>query len=546
MDISRPEISRREFLKFFGAATAGGSALVLGFSTSSALSACSTLLAGKAVGGLPFTPLAPTRADQLTLAQGFEAQRLIEYGTAINDQGERFGYDNDFLAFVPLDPRDPTDGLLWVNHESVHRGLVSADWTNSRERRFIEQEMKAVGGSILRVRRENGGWRFVPGDPLNRRLDAHTPMALVAPRAIEGSHTAIGTLANCCGGVTPWGTFLSAEENYGNFYGERLQGERTRRRSRTDFAWDRYYPRPPEHYGWIVEIEPRSGRARKLTALGRFAHEGATITRTVDGRVVAYMGDDSDDRCLYKFVSESPDSLEHGILYVADLGAGRWIPLVRERHPVLQKTFGDQLDVLIYAREAAKLVGGSPLDRPEDIEVQPGTGHVFVALTGNKSQGRPYGQILKLIETGDDPGADSFTSSTWSAGGPDSGFACPDNLAFDARGNLWFTCDVSGKDIGQPRYAAFGNNGLYYMPMRGPFAGQSLRVASAPIDAELTGPCFSPDGSALFLSVQHPGEGSDSPGHYTSHWPTGQGAPRPGVVAIAGPAFTALAGGAGA
>jgi secreted PhoX family phosphatase len=535
--VQAADISRREFLKFIGA-SAGGVAAA-GLLSSKFLSACASLVASPSV---PFAPLAPTLADGLNLAPGFRASRLIEFGTVINSRGERFGYDNDFIGYIPLDPSVPDDGYLWVNHENVDMGLVSGDWTRSREKRFVDQELEAVGASILRVRRgSDGQWSVVALDPHNRRLDARTPIPLVAPRDIEGSRTAIGTLANCCGGVTPWRTFLSCEENFMNFFGERDHGERQIRPSGADLGWHRYYKRPPEHYGWVVEIEPATGRARKLTSLGRFAHEGATVVKAPDGRAVAYMGDDSDERCVYKFVADRPGTLETGILHVADVAAGRWIPLVRDRHPALQKKFRDQLDVLIHAREAARMVGGTPLDRPEDIEVHPTTGHVFVALTNNKRKGRPHGSLLRIVEHGDDPCAERFEASTWAAGGAESGFSCPDNLAFDRRGNLWFTTDISGREIGRGHYEPFGNNSLFYMPLNGPYAGRAMRVASAPVDAEFTGPCFAPDGSALFLSVQHPGEHSKGPGQYTSHWPTGD-RPLPGVVTISGATFEALLG----
>jgi secreted PhoX family phosphatase len=252
------------------------------------------------------------------------------------------------------------------------------------------------------------------------------------------------------------------------------------------------------------------------------------------------MGDDARDQCIYKFVGRDPGSLEHGVLYVANLQANKWEPLVLT-NPKLKSRFSDQLDLLIRTREAAAMVGGSPCDRPEDIEVDPQTGAVIVALTNNESRGNLHGSLLRILERGADPLSLEFSHSTFMAGGPGRGFSCPDNLAFDPRGNLWMTSDMSSSRMGRGEHSEFGNNGLFWIPMSGPDAGKTFQVAHAPMDAEFTGPCFSPDGRTLFLSVQHPGESSETADKPTSRWPNG-GAdiPRSSVVAISGPALDAL------
>jgi len=195
--------------------------------------------------------------------------------------------------------------------------------------------------------------------------------------------------------------------------------------------------------------------------------------------------------------------------------------------------------LLIRAREAAKLVGGTPQDRPEDIERDPASGAVLVALTKNRL--RPYGSILKLEEKDNDPLAEQFVAGTFLVGGQAGGFACPDNLAFDPRGNLWVCTDISADRLNKLPYASFKNNGLFYIPMSGKRAGLPLQAASAPQGAELTGPTFSPDGRSLFLSVQHPGENSASVDELSSHWPDGGDAvPRPSVICISGPLLDRL------
>jgi secreted PhoX family phosphatase len=294
------------------------------------------------------------------------------------------------------------------------------------------------------------------------------------------------------------------------------------------------YPLPPEHYGWVVEIEPKTGKSKKLISLGRCAHECAAVTKAKSGKVVAYTGDDSTNEHLYKFISESENSLEKGKLYVANLARGEWISMDIEDQPLLKEKFKTQTQVQIFAREAAKLLGATPLDRPEDIEFDPLTGDVFVALTNNKQKKNYHGSILRIMEKDNDPGSLKFAHDTFLTGGKKQGFACPDNMVFDKKGNLWFTTDMSGDEIGKNHYEGLGNNGLFVFLRSGSQKGKVIRLANAPVDAEFTGPCFSPDHKTLFLSVQHPGEESPSPQKLTSTWPD-NGIPKPSVITIKGP-----------
>ncbi|MCB0406836.1 MAG: DUF839 domain-containing protein, partial [Bdellovibrionales bacterium] len=302
------------------------------------------------------------------------------------------------------------------------------------------------------------------------------------------------------------------------------------------------YKYPPEHYGWVVEIDPRTKKAKKLISMGRFSHESATVTQAKDGRIVVYSGDDKADEFFYKFISTSSSQLENGTLYVADTENGVWHPLDIEKDDRLKQKFNSQLDVLIRAREAARLVGGTPQNRPEDIEIDPLSNHVLVCLTNNKSRGDNYGQILKVVEDNNDHGSLTFHSETLLTGSVKNGFACPDNMVFDKSGNLWFTTDVSGGSIGKKPYEPFGNNSLFFVPRKGVNAGFAFRVASAPIEAEFTGPCFSPDGETLFLSVQHPGEKTADLQNPTSRWPdfNGKKLPHPAVITLSGPTLSRL------
>ena len=398
--------------------------------------------------------------------------------------------------------------------------------------------MYNVGGTIVRIREENGQWKVVKNDPYNRRITARTPMKLNWDTPIKGKTSVIGTHSNCSGGITPWKTFLTCEENYDNFFGETEYDENNKEIHRPSTEnWENFYKYPPEHYGWVVEVDPKDGTAQKHIALGRFAHECCTLYELEDKRVVAYSGDDKDNEHLYKFISSKPQSLKEGTLYVADTKQGKWIPLDWKKQPVLQKKFKNQTEVLIRAREASKLVGATELNRPEDIEIDPITGNIFVSLTNNKSKNDFHGSILKIEETNGAFDSLTFKAVTFRAGGKESGFSCPDNLAFDLSGNLWITSDISGSDMNRDDnlYRPFKNNSLFVIPRYGQDSGKVIRVASAPKDAELTGPWFSPDGKTLFLSVQHPGEQTRDKNNPTSKWPFDKdGIPKPAVVAISG------------
>ncbi|MCK8521538.1 DUF839 domain-containing protein [Aquimarina sp. D1M17] len=488
--------------------------------------------------------IAASDQDDLLLAKGLDYHTIIKWGDKISNK-DHFGFNNDFTCFIPFDENNPKDGLLWVNHEYVNPLFVSNfnfhDFEKPEEHRTIEQidkEMYNVGGSIIRIKEENGKWKIVENDPYNRRITAQTPIQLNWDSPIKGKTTVMGTLSNCSGGITPWQTFLTCEENYDGCFGETEYDEQNVATHRPSwYGWEKFYEYPPEHYGWVVEINPKDGSAQKHIALGRFAHECCTVYELEDKRVVAYTGDDKNNEHLYKFISSKPGSLKEGTLYVADTINGKWLALDWENQPILKSKFKDQTEVLIRAREAAKLLGATELNRPEDIEIDPITGNIFVTLTNNKSKDDFHGSILKIEENNAAFDALDFKASTYIAGGEENGFSCPDNLAFDQSGNLWMTSDMSGSSMNKEDkpYMPFKNNSLFVIPRYGKDAGKVIRVASAPRDAELTGPWFSPDGKTLFLSVQHPGEQTTDVNNPTSKWPFDKdNIPKPAVVAITG------------
>ncbi|WP_109300161.1 PhoX family phosphatase [Aquimarina sp. AU474] len=489
--------------------------------------------------------LAPSDKDDLLLTNGLDYHTIVKWGDKISNQ-DTFGFNNDFTCFIPLDENNPKDGLLWVNHEYVNPLYVSdfnyrehEDPTKHRTKEQVDKEMYDVGGSIVRIKEVNGMWEIVENDPHNRRITGKTPIELNWDTPIKGKNTVIGTLANCSGGITPWKTFITCEENYDGFFGETTYDENNVATHIPSeyYGWENFYDYPPEHYGWVVEVNPKDGKAQKHIALGRFAHECCTLYELEDKRIVAYTGDDRNNEHLYKFISSKPSSLKEGTLYVADTINGKWLALDWENQPILKRKFKNQTEVLIRAREAAKLLGATALNRPEDIEIDPITGNILVSLTNNKSKNDFHGSILKIEETHGAFDALTFKASTYIAGGEENGFSCPDNLAFDLSGNLWITSDMSGSAMNKEDkpYMPFKNNSLFVIPRYGKDAGKVIRVASAPKDAELTGPWFSPDGKTLFLSVQHPGEQTEDLDNPTSKWPfDGDNIPKPAVVAITG------------
>jgi secreted PhoX family phosphatase len=581
-------MTRRNFLTYLGAgsaALAAGSAGMLPRNATAQeqlaeqrFQSSSTPYEDPAADGLElsFQPIEPSSEDKLILPEGFKYDIIRRWGEPVT--GDRnFGYNNDYVAYFPIDMldggRSSEDGILWVNHEYVDSRWVSefddSDDEAQRTPEQIAREKEAVGGSVIRVRKSGDTWSFVEGDSLNRRVDANTPMDVTGPAAgtremrMEGTNEVIGTLANCSGGVTPWATVLSCEENYQFYYGqttpeEGVEGLSTDDEVNADATWlnDPENVQPPEHYGWVVEVDPfdPESRPRKHTWLGRTRHENIVVTISKGGKAVAYTGHDENDERIYKFVSsgtyvpgrreENKNLLSDGMLYVADFANGRWVALDYENNPIFRDNgFASQADVLVRAPEAAALEDpetetpiGTPLDRCEDIEVHPESGTIYAALTNNENHGNFHGQIIRMYENDGDPEATEFLYEVFAAGGPNTGFSSPDNLAFDRQGNLWMVTDISSSSLNKGIYTPFKNNGMFVMMgADDAVRGEPMQFASGPVESEMTGPAFTPDGRTLFLAVQHPGEESESVENPSSTWPhDGDNIPKPSVVAITG------------
>ena len=515
-------MNRRDFLNFLG------KGIIVG-AISPIITKANTL---KYLNQSEIKGIEPSKLDDVILAEGLNYEILISWKDKINKK-EFFGFNNDYIAFLPGDNNN--EGYLWVNHEYIDPLFFSNKPNRLKTIDDVQEEMRNVGGSFLKIVKQSKNWKIDLNNKFNHRVDALDKIDFDNNVSIKNSNTAIGTLANCSGGITPWRTILTCEENYDMFYGERDLKTGKINMPTYELGWTKYFPFPPEHYGWVVEIDPFTKKKRKLVYLGRCAHECATIKELPDKRLVVYTGDDIDNGCLYKFVSKLPGDLTNGKLYVASLEKKKWIEVNITKHKILQEKFNNQLEVLTYLRHSSKLIGGSELDRPEDIEIDPLNNNVIIALTNNYIKKNMHGSILKIIEKDNKHDALEFNFETLKSGGVSTGFSCPDNLLFDKAGNLWFTSDISGSKMNKSlEYLPFKNNGLFVLIRRGIQAGEIIQVASAPVDAEFTGPCFSADGKTLFLSVQHPGERSSSLNELTSTWPNKKDGPKSSVIVIQG------------
>jgi hypothetical protein len=550
-------ISRRGALK--GALAAGAASLLpLNLQIASAApgdsAARSTQAAPSANTRPPFRAIAPSAADDLVLPRGYRYNIVRVYGDEVA-AGQPFGYNADYIGYLPIDllegGRSSTDGLLWVNHEYPSPLLQHGNISGPKTAEQIAIERTSVGGSIFRVQRQrSGAWTFVE-DGHNRRVTGFTTCRLTGPVAgsafVKGATEVTGSVGNCSGGMTPWGTVLSCEENVDDYGAPLEQGG-------FGYGWDQSYVK--EHQGWITEVDPfnPSDTPRKHTAMGRFRHENAAVMISPTGRIVVYMGDDKTDACVYKFVSSGAYDprnreanmrlLESGKLYAADFQNGKWLLLDYETQKALRDAkkadgsprFASQADVLADANAAALAVRATPTDRPEDIEIHPRTGQIYVALTNNANHSNYHGQIVRLTEAQNNPEAEAFDWEFFAVGGPQSGFSSPDNLVFDAYGNLWMVTDISSSRTGRGIYKFQGNNAMFFFATEGANAGKAVQFASGPVECEMTGPMWTPDGRTMFVSIQHPGEESTGMDKLTSHWPNlnGDPMPRPGVVAISG------------
>ena len=626
----RDEITRalRRRTVLQGAAL-GGTATLVGTVVGGAGSTAAAAAPLRDLGRTDFKPVAPNKRDALVVPDGFRQDVVMRWGDAVergappfdvNEQtpeaaAKQFGYNCDYVCLLELES-ERNRALLVVNHEFTNEVLMfpAGAYDEATIKRIA---MASHGMSVVKVKRGSspGSWlRVSPhSSRQNRRITASTPFRVVGPAAGEerlkttadpSGRRVLGTLNNCAGGKTPWGTVLSGEENFNQYFdasGELdarytesyarygLTGTDSRGWSEVDPRFDlTTEPHEPFRFGWIVELDPLQpdSAPRKHTMLGRLKHEGANISVTRNGTVVAYMGDDERGDYLYKFVARdkfrrgngqrerNKQLLEHGTLYVARLtdeepdpeydGTGRWIPLTSDR-----KSFVDGMsvaDVLIDTRLAADRVAPTRMDRPEDVEPNPVNGKVYAALTNNSLRGTTFpvdepnplassmtrpalgeplvsqsgnrnGYVLEFTPHGGNHASDRFSwnlmlvcgdpaaQETYFAGfdkSKVSPISCPDNVAFDRAGNLWISTD--GNVLGS-------NDGIFRVPTSGRERGRVQQFLTVPRGAEACGPLVSEDGESLFVAVQHPGEVDGSTfENPASTWPHTDDFPRPSVA----------------
>ncbi|HYN38887.1 MAG TPA: PhoX family phosphatase [Rhodospirillales bacterium] len=465
--IEQRQMSRRGFLKTSLGATTGvvatavlGTGVVQGFVGTAQAAPAPT-------GSIGFSPVpanlfATAADDAVTVPPGYTARVLIAWGDSLTrapnwdpagamDEATQlrcYGAHTDGMHFFPLSFSEESAaansrGLLVTNSEYVDPGLVTSELNYlglpSVTLGMVRAQQAGHGVNVVDIRRNSQGeWGVVRGSPFNRRITGNTPCKISGPAAghpllqtaADPTGTRVlGTLNNCAHGYTPWGTYLTCEENWNGYFAnptgdvvgvpgddqkpEILSGQSRYGISTTGFGyrWHEADPRfradtnpnEPNRFGWVVEIDPRNPRATpiKRTAMGRFKHESAQEVVDADNRVAFYMGDDERNEYIYKFVCARPlagrsqagnrDMLDSGTLYVAKFnadGTGVWMPLIWGQNGLtLENGFADQGEVLIKTRQAADRLGATMMDRPEWGAAHPVTGEMYMTLTNNNRRG---------------------------------------------------------------------------------------------------------------------------------------------------------------
>ena len=505
-----------------------------------------------------------------------KAGDLVEAGTAfangtfptsVSQTAAWAGGNHDGMEYFELTGTDAnTGGLLAINFELPDYNILFSSGSYNASTATADQKaiaLSAVGIAVVEVTKgTDGKFAVKAGSKYNKRYSGNTDYRVGGPAAGVLPGTIRGMLNNCSSGRTPWGTYLTCEETTNNYLDP---------------------TQPNTSYGWVVEIDPfqELAPATKRTALGRFSHENVAHMTDANNRVAFYMGDDSTPGCVYKFVPDrafsssnraaNTDLLDYGTLYVARFnadGTGEWRPLVQGQNGLVagaqdpgnvsQSTtpptpttvnFTNQADVLVNTQSAARVAGGTIMDRPEWITVAPNKQAIFVTLTNNSGRRvtdaadprvtNLHGHILKFRENGDSPLATAFTWEIFLlAGNPAlaednlkgniSGdyFSSPDGIRIDPQGRLWVQTDhnLTGNagtlnGAATNMTGAFGNNSMYYIDQT---SKQSKRFLVGPAGCEITGIAYTPDLKNFFINIQHP----------TGNWPVAGQQPRSSTIVV--------------
>ncbi|MCE9638542.1 MAG: PhoX family phosphatase [Betaproteobacteria bacterium] len=517
-------------------------------------------------GEIGFSSISGSREDRVRVPAGYSANVVYRWGDPVGspagmpafmtdggntaaEQALQAGMHHDGIEYfaMPYGSQSSARGLLVMNHEYTDDGLLHTDGFDNWSAEKVRKSQNAHGVSVIEVENRAGQWSVVRPSRYARRVTAQTPMRIAGPAAGHASlRTAanpagdevLGTINNCASGYTPWGTYLICEENWNGYFvnagtippEQRRYGVTARG---AGYRWHEFDPRfdaaanpnEPNRFGWVVEIDPFEPASQpvKRTALGRVKHEGAALALTADNRVVYYMGDDQQFEYIYKFVSRDPynktdraanrDLLDHGTLYVAKFnadGSGEWLELVHGKSGLTAEAgFASQAEILIKTRQAADRAGATKMDRPEWTAVNPRDKSVYCTLTNNSARGAK-----------DQPGTDNIKGDV---------FGSPDGLWFDPAGRLWIQTDVSTSVLNRGDYAGVGNN---QMLCADPATGRIRRFLTGPKGCEITGVTMTPDGTSMFINIQHPGETASERSDpaqplAVSNWPDGEAAGRP-------------------
>lgn len=566
-DLLKADVGRRNIIKGGVAAAVGG--LVAGSGLSGAALAHGGRRGDRRRGLINFRPvtLAEGNGPVPAISGDYEYEVLIPWGESLEpggpdfsypptaaDQAKQIGIGHDGMTFFgsirAKGKRSNRSGMLAINHEFGRNSHVLGKAT-PESLDDVRTSQHAHGVSIVAIEKpkRNGRWRTrVSKD--SRRIHVNTPMSFSGPVAdsdlltTPNGNIPLGTVNNCSNGQTPWGTYLTCEENFNGYFGASNQTaswiatEEQQRYGFSDngfgYGWhlfdrrfdlsDPDYRNEENRFGWVVEIDPHDATQTpvKRTALGRFKHEGVEIVVGKNNRVVAYMGDDQRFDYIYKFVSSGDwkemrakgiNPLDDGKLYVAKLnknGTGRWLELTIENADLAAR-FESQAEVLTYARVAADILGATPMDRPEWISVAP-NGDVYCTLTNNSQRqeagpGNPLapnndGHIIRWRDTNDHVGRqfvwDVFLIAEQTHGTEES-FSDPDGLWVDPDGRVFIQTDGGQKD---------GlNNQLLVTDMGG---NKIKRLFTGVTSDEITGITTTPDRRTMFINIQHPGNGDPS------------------------------------
>ncbi len=582
-DIAATALSRRGVL-------GGAGALTLTVAATSALGAAPAAAGLRGNRGLPFTAIPPIvkSVDDVTVPSDYRWDPIIRWGDPIlpgapafdpaaqspQAQAGQFGYNCDYLDIIVTHPRGKK-ALLVANHEYTNENIMFPPGTPAET--VVRTAWAAHGLSVVELRRKGAGekWEYQPDGHRNRRITLDTLFTVDGPAAgsnllktREDSTGRIvrGTMNNCSGGTTPWGTVLSGEENFNQYFfaaGTSTQEKRYGLGAQDARGWRNVDPRwnattddyrnEPNRFGWIVEVDPEDPDAApvKHTAMGRFKHEGANVIVADDGRVVAYMGDDERFDYVYKFVSRDrydprPGQqarrhnlgiLSAGDLYVARFtgdglqdgvsdGTGQWLPLTKDGTSMVPGMSIEE--VLIYTRLAADKVAPTKMDRPEDVQPNLVNGKIYVACTNNTDRGKPgkegatepnprnankNGHVVEITEDGGDHTGTTFTwdlilicGDSASAGTYFGGWTGPVS-PIACPDNVAF--DSEGNlwiaTDGQPSAIQLAD-GLFKVPVAGPERGRVQQFLAVPAGAETCGPVIHDRDGSVFVAVQHPGE----------------------------------------